>query len=438
MVCVNPLVTVSAESVTVAPVVFVSVAVWAALAVPSVSGLNVSDPGVNIRVPAVALPLSVTVCGLFAALSVNVIVSFFAPLETGLKTTDKVHEVPDSEDPGGGQVFAVMAKSGPMEIESMTTALACEFVNVSVFGPEVLPTEMLPQLSEEGDSVTGAAIPVPTNFAVCAAFEASSLTVSVPVKGPLLCGVKLTIIVQLELPASELPQVSVSVKFAPPVLMPSMATAVAPLFVSVNVTGLLLLPTKTEPKSLLLGVNVALPVFGFVPVAANASVVPVPAVSFTFTLPLYGPMVVGFAATVTVQVAPGANDPIGQLLVWVNAPLMVIEDNVTAAADILVNVEVCVALVLYCAVAAKFNEPGENSSVPAVPVPLSTAVCGLFAALSLNVSGSLFLPVEVGRKITETVQEAFAATCVGVAGQVLAEIAKSGPVVIELIATPAL
>jgi hypothetical protein len=140
---------------------------------------------------------------------------------------------------------------------------------------------------------------------------------------------------------------------------------------------------------------------------------------------------------VTVQLAFEARLPIGQLFVSVKAPLTVIEESVTAEAELFVRVAGCVALVLYSAVAGKASEPGENCSVPAVPVPLSTAFCGLLAAVSVNVSGSLFAPVDVGLKITEAVHDAPAATCVGAVGQVLAEMAKSGPVVIELIAKPA-
>jgi hypothetical protein len=190
----------------------------------------------------------------------------------------------------------------------------------------------------------------------------------------------------------------------------------------VNGTAVPVLPTYVEVKLLLPGLSVIEPVFGFVPFPLKYNCVAAPALSFTLIEPLYAPTVVGFDATVNVQLAPAASAPVGQLFVCAKAPLTVIDDRVTLDVDPFVSVDVCDALVLYCAVAGKVRAPGEKISVPAVPVPVSVAVCGLLAALSVNVSGSLFAPVAVGRNSSETVQDPLAASFDGVIGHVFAEI----------------
>jgi hypothetical protein len=231
------------ESMISAPELFDSVAVCGALVFPIIVAPKVKEPGENIGVPVTALPVSVVCCGLLAALSLNAIASFFEPLDTGLKTTETVHDAPDaSEEVEDGQLFAVIAKSGPIVIELIVTGELCEFVSVSVFVPELLPTATFPQLSAVGETETRDAVPVPLSFALCGLLLASLVTVSVPVIEPALCGEKVTEILQVAPPARELPQVFVSAKFGFEAAIPEIAIAVVPLFVSVNVTGVPLLP----------------------------------------------------------------------------------------------------------------------------------------------------------------------------------------------------
>jgi len=141
----------------------------------------------------------------------------------------------------------------------------------------------------------------------------------------------------------------------------------------------------------------------------------------TLTAPDVEPAVVGFEVTVTVQLAPAANDPMEQLFVCAKGPLTVIDVSVIAAPESLVSVAVCDALVLPIVVAANVREPGENNRDPVVPVPVSVAVCGLLAALSLNVIVSFFAPGDVGLNSSETVQEVPPASVDGEAGQLFAE-----------------
>lgn len=269
---------------TAEPDSLVSVAVCDAPVWPSVTDANVSDPGANISAPIVPVAVRVAVCGLFAALSLNEIVSLFAPADAGLKITETVQEDPAaSADGDAGQLFAEIWKSGPVVIESMIVPDVCEFVSVRVFAPELPPTTTLPQLSAVGDKESGATSAVPTSLALWELLLASSVTVSVAVCEPLLCGVKLTEMVQLAFPASELPQVFVSAKFAFEIPIFAMKSATGPLFVRVKAIGLPLLPAYTDVNCLFGGVKVALPVFGFVPEPLRDSMVPLPELSFTLT-----------------------------------------------------------------------------------------------------------------------------------------------------------
>ena len=77
---------------------------------------------------------------------------------------------------------------------------------------------------------------------------ASSVTVRVALCDPMLCGANVTAIVQLELPARDDPQLFVSVKFAFEIANDEIDIAYEPLFVSVNGTGVPVLPEATDVK----------------------------------------------------------------------------------------------------------------------------------------------------------------------------------------------
>ena len=108
------------------------------------------------------------------------------------------------------------------------------------------------------------AVPVPVSAAVCVVPSTpllSSVMVSVPVRAPVVEGVKVTSTVQLEPPASEVPHVWVSLKsllFGPVIVMPAMVSDPAPVLVSVTVLGTLGWPTIWFPKSRLEGKTTAL------------------------------------------------------------------------------------------------------------------------------------------------------------------------------------
>lgn len=101
-------------------------------------------------------------------------------------------------------------------------------------------------------------LPVPVSFEVCGLLSALSLTSNVPVLVPVSVGVNTTLIVQGELAARLDVHVVVETVKSPLVVIAILVSATfSCLFVSVNTTGKLLLPTFTIPNVLLAGVSVA-------------------------------------------------------------------------------------------------------------------------------------------------------------------------------------
>ena len=92
-----------------------------------------------------------------------------------------------------------------------------------------------------GKSVV-AKTPVPFNAEVCGLFAASSTTVSVPLRAPVVVGVNVTLIVQLAPAATEVPQVLVCAK-SPVVEIKDMFRAMLCLLVSVSALAELVVDT---------------------------------------------------------------------------------------------------------------------------------------------------------------------------------------------------
>ena len=95
-------------------------------------------------------------------------------------------------------------------------------------------------------------IPVPVRMDCCGLLDALSATFKAVARAPAAVGVKVTMIVQLSTPGKELPQVppvnkkSAVFSVTKETLIP--VTLKAFVFVSVNVTGELPIPTRAEPK----------------------------------------------------------------------------------------------------------------------------------------------------------------------------------------------
>lgn len=118
--------------------------------------------------------------------------------------------------------------------------------------------------------------PVPLSADVCGLFTASSVTLSVAVCEPMLGGENVTMIVQLPFPASDAPQLFVSVKLAFELAIWEILIGLEPLLVSVNGTGVPLVPAVIDAKWLLDGLRVAVLIGGFVPLPLKESSVPEP------------------------------------------------------------------------------------------------------------------------------------------------------------------
>ena len=96
----------------------------------------------------------------------------------------------------------------------------------------------LPKETAGGVKLTAGAVPVPERLAVCGVLVALSVTVSVAERVPPAVGVNVTLMVQLELAASEVPQLFVCAKS--PLLVPVMAILEifnGPLPELVSITG---------------------------------------------------------------------------------------------------------------------------------------------------------------------------------------------------------
>jgi hypothetical protein len=115
---------------------------------------------------------------------------------------------------------------------------------------------------------TGAATPVPVKLTVWVAGLALSVMVTVPVLVPAAVGLKVTLRVQLALAARLEPQVWVWEK-SPLTVMLVIARVALPVFVSVRLWALLLVPTACAGKVKEVGERVAA---GAVPVPVRLTV----------------------------------------------------------------------------------------------------------------------------------------------------------------------
>jgi hypothetical protein len=109
-------------------------------------------------------------------------------------------------------------------------------------------------------SAATTAVAVPVSELVCGEPDALSLTVRVAESVPAAVGAKTMEIAQEVPAASELPQAFVEAKavlLVPVTLMPVIASAAVPVFESVNIWAVRVLPEVTLPKFAVAGVRVA-------------------------------------------------------------------------------------------------------------------------------------------------------------------------------------
>jgi hypothetical protein len=152
---------------------------------------------------AVPVPVSGTVWGLPAALSVTEMLAVRLPLALGLKLTENVQLPPAASVLGlVGHVF-VWPKSAafvpPSPIAVIVSAALPEFVRVTVWAAPLVPTtrDPKPRLVGENDTAGAAVTPVPVSVSRCGLPVALSVTATLAVRVPLAVGLNVTEIVQV-------------------------------------------------------------------------------------------------------------------------------------------------------------------------------------------------------------------------------------------------
>src|SRR5579859_6159327 len=95
-------------------------------------------------------------------------------------------------------------------------------------------------------------VPQPDNLTLCGLPGASSVTVTVPLREPLLLGLNVTLMVQLAPAATLVPQVFVWLNW-PVAVMPVIVNVPVPVLLSVTVWALLVVNTTWVAKVRLLG-----------------------------------------------------------------------------------------------------------------------------------------------------------------------------------------
>jgi hypothetical protein len=196
---------------------------------------------------------------------------------------------------------------------------------VAPVNPEPLIVTEVPTgpLVGENELILSTAMPLPVRVAVCGLPLALSVTVKVAVRVPPAVGLNVTLMVQLELAASELPQLldwAKSPLLVPVTAMLEMLSAAPPEFVSVTGWAALAVPTFWLLNVSEAGESAAV---AAAPVPVRLAVCGLFVVlSETANVAVRVPRAVGVKVTLIVHVAPAARlEP--QLFVWAKSVLLV-------------------------------------------------------------------------------------------------------------------
>lgn len=257
-----------------------------------------------------------------------------------------------------------------------------EFVTVTVCGALWVETVCPEKVRLVGERLTSGACPVPLRLTLWGLFMALSVSVRAPLRGPTPVGVKVTLMMQLALGATEPPQVLVWAK-SPLALIARGARATLPEFVNVMVCEALWVDRACPEKVRLVAERLT----------TAASPVPLRvtvwgllvALSVSVRVPVRGPGTLGVKVTPMVQAMPGLTGTV-QLLVWAKSPVVLIVRGVRPPVPVLVNKIVCGALAVAGACPAKVRLCVESVTTGASAVPLSDMICGLLLASSVIVT----------------------------------------------------
>jgi hypothetical protein len=266
---------------------------------------------------ALPVPLRLTFCGLFEAVSVNVSVPLAGPVAVGVNVTPTAQVAPAARPVP--QLLPVVAKGPLIPTLEMARVELRRLVSVTVTAALVLPTATVPKFKELADRVTGELelLPVPLRLTVCGPFPALSVKVKLPVAAPVAVGVNVTPTLQLAPAATLVPQLLLAIPKGPLVTM--LENVSDPLWWLVSVTDLaeLVEPTAVvlKLKDVVDSVTGALPV----PLRLTACGLSI-ALSAKANVPVAAPIAAGVKVTPTVQVAPAARPVPHVLLEMANGP----------------------------------------------------------------------------------------------------------------------
>jgi len=236
-----------------------------------------------------------------------------------------------------------------------------------------------------------------------------AVTLSVAVFVPVDVGANCTLIVQLELPATELPQVLLCtnwLRFVPASAMLVMGKAALPPFVSVSESGALIAFFAVLPNANVVGNSVndaAVP-----PLPLKVTVcVPAPPPALTLTLAVFEPPDVGVKVTLMVQAEPPGTE-VPQVLVCENSarfvPASAMLEIRNAALPAFVTVTDCGTLVVFVGTVPKANAGGDTVKLGETAEPLSATIWVPVPPAPFTFSVAALVPLVEDLKTTLMVQ----------------------------------
>src|SRR3989338_1679351 len=268
---------------------------------------------------------------------------------------------------------------------------------VTVWGPLVLPTRMLPKLKLTGLTSMAGATPVPESETV--GEPASLTTVTVSPARPVPAGVKVTSkVTKLPGAMGESAGRLKAKPAAPPRVIELTVRSAVPVFVMVTVWGPLVAPTRTLPKLKLVGLT---SIAGAMPVPLKLTEAG-PASLAIETVSPAAPTASGAKVTSKVTRLPGAmGESAGRLRAKPAAPPRLMELTVRSALPVLLMVTVCGPLVAPTMTLPKLKLAGLTSMAGATPVPLRRTEAPPASLLIEMVSPTA--PAARGAKVTSKV-----------------------------------
>jgi hypothetical protein len=297
---------------------FDSVADCDALVDPTDVLVNVRLDGVaeTLPDPPVPSPVSVTLCGLFVAESLNSRIAERLSDVVGAKTTLAV-QVEDAASEAPHVLLLIRKSPGfvpDVAMLLMEIELVPLFVSVTVFGAPLLPTATDAQLRLVGETeaLPDPVAPVPDSATDCGLLLALSVKFRVAFLAPVAPGLKVTEAAQFDEAARLLPQVLLVIEkspaFVPEIAMLLIVIDEASPLVKVADFAALVEPVVTLPNASDVGLTETVPLVEVPkPVSATVCGLPLPE-SLKFNIALREPATVGEKVTFTVQLEDAASD----------------------------------------------------------------------------------------------------------------------------------